>query len=31
MNGMAVLKAPVYTADRAWTGLALGVNVRTIR
>jgi ribonuclease VapC len=25
------LKVPVYTADRAWTGLQLGVEVRAIR
>ena len=26
-----VLKAPIYTADRAWTKLRLGVDVRVIR
>ena len=26
-----VLKAPIYTADRAWTSLNLGIDVRTIR
>ena len=28
--GMA-LKAPVYTADRAWAGLQLGIDIRVIR
>jgi ribonuclease VapC len=26
-----VLKYPIYTADRAWTSLRLGIEVRTIR
>jgi PIN domain nuclease of toxin-antitoxin system len=26
-----LLKSPVYTADRAWTRLELGIDVRTIR
>lgn len=26
-----VLRAPIYTADRAWKGLSLGVSIRVIR